>query len=133
MQESFTILLRRYDIVLDNFERNHPKLLHAKTGAVIAERIFGENKLVCDAICWHTTGKANMSTLEKIIYIADYMEPNRCFDGVERLRSLANSDLDDALFLGLQMTMEQLRQRKKDIGPNSMAAIRFLEERKKYE
>ena len=72
-----------------------------------------------------------MSTLEKIIYIADYMEPNRCFDGVERLRSLANSDLDDALFLGLQMTMEQLRQRKKDIGPNSMAAIRFLEERKK--
>lgn len=126
-------LCETYDIVLDNFERNHPKLLHAKTGAVIAERIFGENKLVCDAICWHTTGKANMSTLEKIIYIADYMEPNRCFDGVEKLRSLANSDLDDALFLGLQMTMEQLRQRKKDIGPNSMAAIRFLEERKKYE
>ena len=126
-------LCETYDIILNNFEQKHPKLLHAKTGAVIADRIFGENNRVCDAINWHTTGKANMSTLEKIIYIADYMEPNRNFDGVEKLRSLANSDLDEALYLGLQMTMEQLRQRKKDIGPDSMAALRFLEERKKYE
>lgn len=122
-------LCERYAIILDNFERNHPKLLHAKTGAVIAERIFGENPMVCEAICWHTTGKADMSTLEKIIYLADYMEPNRDFDGVEELRKLVSSNLDDALYLGLKMTMTQLQQRKADIGPHSLAAIRFLEER----
>lgn len=122
-------LCETYAIILDNFERNHPKLLHAKTGAVIAGRIFGENKAVIDAINWHTTGKADMSLLEKIIYLADYMEPNRSFDGVDELRRLVHTDLDEALTLGLEMTMEQLRLRKKDIGPNSMAAIRFLKER----
>ena len=122
-----------YDIILDNFDREHPKLLHAKTGAVIAKCVFGENPIVCEAINWHTTGKADMSTLEKIIYLADYMEPNRDFEGVEELRRLVNSNLDDALYLGLQMTMKQLIQRKQDVGPNSLAAIRFLEERKKSE
>lgn len=122
-----------YDIILDNFDRNHPKLLHAKTGAVIAGRVFGENPIVCEAINWHTTGKADMSTLQKIIYLADYMEPNRDFDGVEELRRLVRSNLDDALYLGLQMTMEQLRKKKQDVGPNSLAAIRFLEERKNSE
>lgn len=119
-----------YAILLDNFEKTHPKLLHARTAAVIAERIFGENKAVCKAINLHTTGKDRMSVLEKIIYLADYMEPNRDFDGVEELRRLVYSDLDDALYLGLRMTVEQLHRQNREIGPNTFAAIHFLEERK---
>lgn len=123
-------LCDHYAIILDNFERLNPKLLHAKTGAVIAEQIFGENPAVCDAIRWHTTGKANMSLLEKIIYLADYMEPNRAFDGVEELRRLTEDNPDDAMYLGLSMTMEQLKLNRCDIDKNSSAALRWFEERK---
>lgn len=123
-------LCEKYGIILDNFERCHPKLLHARTASVIAARVFGENEAVCAAIRWHTTGKADMSVLEKIVYLADYMEPNRDFDGVEPLRELVWKDLDAGMLLGLQMTMEQLRTRQSEIDPNSLAALRYLEERK---
>ena len=49
---------------------------------------------------WHTTGKADMTLLDKILYMADYIEPNRDFEGVERLRKLAYTDLDQAMLLG---------------------------------
>ncbi|MBQ3355696.1 MAG: nicotinate (nicotinamide) nucleotide adenylyltransferase [Oscillospiraceae bacterium] len=123
-------LCDHYAMILDNFERLNPKLLHAKTGAVIAERIFGENRAVCDAIRWHTTGKANMNTLEKIIYLADFMEPNRAFDGVEELRRLTETNLDDAMYLGLTMTTQQLKAACREIDKNSSAALRWLKERK---
>ncbi|MBO2527541.1 MAG: nicotinate (nicotinamide) nucleotide adenylyltransferase [Clostridiales bacterium] len=123
-------LCEQYAMILDNFERRNPKLLHAKTGAVIAEQVFGENPAVCDAIKWHTTGKADMNLLEKIIYLADYMEPNRAFDGVQELRRLTEQSLDDALYLGLKMTMEQLKSNHRDIDKNSSAALRWLEERR---
>lgn len=124
-------LCDHYAMILDNFERLNPKLLHAKTGAVIAEQIFGENAAVCDAIRWHTTGKANMTVLEEIIYLADYMEPNRAFDGVEELRRLTEENLDDAMYLGLSMTIDQLKAYCRDIDKNTSAALRWLEERKK--
>lgn len=123
-------LCEKYGIILDNFERCHPKLLHARTASVVAARIFAENEAVCAAIRWHTTGKADMSVLEKIVYLADYMEPNRDFDGVELLRKLVRTDLDAGMLLGLRMTMEQLRAHESEIDPNSLAALRFLEERK---
>lgn len=123
-------LCEKYGIILDNFERCHPKLLHARTASVVAARVFAENEAVCAAIRWHTTGKADMSVLEKIVYLADYMEPNRDFDGVEPLRKLVRTDLDAGMLLGLRMTMEQLRAHESEIDPNSLAALRFLEERK---
>ncbi len=59
-------------------ERKNPALLHAKLGAIYAEKLFGiQDPEILSAILWHTTGKPDMSLLEKIIYIADYMEPNR--------------------------------------------------------
>ena len=123
-------LCDQYDMILNNFERLNPKLLHAKTGAVVAERVFGENPAVCDAIRWHTTGKADMTVLEKIIYLADYMEPNRSFEGVEELRRVTEQDLDEAVYLGLTMTMEQLKANRREIDMNSGAALRWFEERK---
>ena len=123
-------LCEKYGIILSSFQRDNPKLLHAVTGAAVAGAVFGENEPVCQAIRWHTTGKVEMSTLEKIIYLADYMEPNRCFDGVEELRSLVWKDLDEAMLLGLRMTMEQILRRGREVDPNSLAALQFLEERK---
>ena len=62
------------------------KLLHAKTGAAIARDVFAVDDAVYRAIYWHTTGHANMTKLEKIIYLADYIEPSRDFPGVDDLR-----------------------------------------------
>ena len=121
-------LCQEYGIVLDEFSKKYPKTLHALTGSLVAERIFGENKAVVEAVCSHTTGKANMTTLEKILYIADYMEPNRDFPGVENLRHLAYTDLDKALKTGLQMTLDMLKENNQEISPASAEAIAFLEQ-----
>ena len=119
-------LCAEYGKVLDEFSENNPKTLHALTGSLVAERIFGENEAVVSAIESHTTGKPAMNTLEKIIYVADYMEPNRDFPGVEELRRLAYTDLDGALKLGLEMTLAMLREQKRQISPASSQALAYL-------
>lgn len=119
-------LCREYGINLDDFSANNPKTLHALTGSLVAKRIFGENEAVVAAIRSHTTGKADMNTLQKIIYVADYMEPNRDFPGVEQLRQLAYTDLDGALKLGLTMTLQLLMEQGRDISPESRQALEFL-------
>ena len=122
-------LCREYGITLDDFSAHNPKTLHALTGSLVAERIFGENPQVVAAIRSHTTGKADMNTLEKIIYVADYVEPNRNFEGVEQLRHLAYTDLDSALALGLTMTLKLLREQGREISPESLQALEYLERR----
>ncbi len=119
-------LCEKYGIMVDNFERENHKLLHAKTGSAVARYIFGENDAVCSAIYWHTTGKADMALLEKIIYLADYIEPNRCFDGVEPIRALAFEDLDRALLAGFEQSIAELQREKKPLGQYSVQARDFL-------
>ena len=126
-------LCEKYAIVLNSFEREHPKLLHAKTGAVIARKIFGESEEVCSAIQWHTTGREAMSLLEKLIYLADYMEPNRDIDGIGELRRLTWTDPDEALRMGLEMTIRYVRSRGAKVDPHSAAALGFLQERKQQQ
>lgn len=119
-------LCRGYGKVLDDFSLRYPKTLHALTGSLVAERIFGENQAVVSAIECHTTGKAAMNMLEKIIYVADYMEPNRDFPGVEQLRRLAFSDMDQALRCGLNMTLEHLKRQGAEVSPASREALAYL-------
>lgn len=119
-------LCREYGMILDDFSVMYPKTLHALTGSLVADRIFGENEAVVEAIRHHTTGKADMSLLEKIIYVADYMEPCRDFPGVEKLRELAYSDIDAALQLGLEMTLELLNKQGSEVSPASREALAWL-------
>ena len=119
-------LCREYGTILDEFGCKYPKTLHALTGSLVADRIFGENEAVVSAICHHTTGKADMSLLEKIIYVADYIEPCRNFPGVERLREVAFSNIDAALKLGLEMTLEHLKNLGDEVSPASREALEFL-------
>ena len=119
-------LCEAYGVQLDDFSQENPKTLHALTGSLVAEKIFGENEAVVSAIRSHTTGKADMNTLEKIIYVADYMEPNRKFPGVEQLRQLAYSNLDKALQLGLEMTLGVLVEQGREISPESQQALAWL-------
>lgn len=124
-------LCHEYGKVLDKFSTQNPKTLHALTGGMVAKRIFGENEEVVEAIYSHTTGKPNMNLLQKIIYVADYMEPNRDFPGVEKLRKLAFQNIDEALELGLTMTLDLLRKQGREISPESQAALRYLQQSQK--
>ncbi len=119
-------ICEEYGVRLDALEQKAVKLLHSKTGACIARGVFGQPDAVYDAIFWHTTGKADMTTLEKVLYIADYMEPNRDFDGVERLRHLAYTDLDKAMLLGVEMTIQEMQQRQVPIHTNTLQARDWL-------
>ena len=120
-------LCQEYGILLNSFSQKNTKTLHALTGSLVARRVFGEEQAVVNAIRHHTTGKADMNLLEKIIYVADYMEPNRDFPGVDRLRELAFSDIDAALALGLEMTITMLEGQGREVSPESLEALAWLQ------
>ena len=124
--EEHLALCEKYGVPLDSLERQAVKLLHAKTGACMARYVFGEPDEVYEAIFWHTTGKADMTLLDKILYMADYIEPNRDFEGVERLRKLAYSDLDQAMLLGVDSTIQEMEERGYLIHTNTQKARQWL-------
>ena len=119
-------LCRQYGIEPDAAERREGKLLHAITGAAVAYADFGVSGEVRDAIRWHTTGKADMTLLEKILYLADYSEPPRDFWALTELRRLAFEDLDGALLLGFTMAVEDLAKKGMPVHPNSVLARDYL-------
>ena len=119
-------LCRQYGIEPDAAEQREGKLLHAITGAAVAYADFGVSGEVRDAIRWHTTGKADMTLLEKIIYLADYIEPTRDFCDLTELRRLAFEDLDGALLLGFTMAVEDLAKKGMPVHPNSVLARDYL-------
>ncbi len=106
--ESQLALCDHYGIQLDELEQVSLKLLHSKTGAALARDVFGVDEEIYNAIWWHTTGHADMTLLEKIIYLADYIEPSRDFPGVDKLRSVCYKDLNEGLLLGLEMTIREM-------------------------
>ena len=124
------ILCEEYGIITDVDEKNNSKLLHSKTGAAFVRDKFGVCDEVYSAIFWHTTGRENMTLIEKIIYMADYIEPTRNFDGVDELRRLAYEDIDSAVLKGLQMSLEDLKLRNSKPHENSVKALNWLEEHK---
>lgn len=87
-----------FGIVLNDIECREPILAHAKLGAKVAQLHYGiEDPEIIRAIELHTTGAADMSLLDKMIYLADAIEPGRDYNGVEELRSLAAENLDEAI------------------------------------
>lgn len=117
---------RQYGIELTEFEKEQTQLLHAITAAKAAECLFGESPAVCSAIRWHTTGKADMTRLEKIIYIADMVEKTRCYPGVDAIREALSRDLDTGVMQGLERTIRHLQENGCAVAPESLQALRFL-------
>ena len=116
----------RYGIVLDDMERGAEKLLHAKSGAALAKYCFGQDDEIFQAILYHTTGRAEMSLSEKILYLADYIEPNRDFPEVEEMRKLAYEDLDNAMLMGVRLSIEEMLERNRIVHPNTLGAEKSL-------
>lgn len=124
-------LCGQYGVPLDELERVAVKLLHAKTGAALARAVFGESDEVCAAIFYHTTGRADMSLMEKILYMADYIEPTRDFPEVEELRALAYADLDAAVCMGARLAIEEMKEKNRPVHYNTVACFEQLREKRK--
>lgn len=122
------ILCNRYGIICDDIEKNNPSLLHSKTGAHRARELFDIDQPVFDAIWWHTTGKPDMTLLEKVLYLADYIEPTRDFEGIEKLRRAVYTDIDRAMALGLKMSIEDVEQRGFPLHHNTEDAFEYYKE-----
>lgn len=114
----------RYGVELCPLERATDKLLHAKSGAALAKYLFGQDDLY-DSILYHTTARAGMSLEEKILYVADYMEPCRDFPGVGELRRLAYTDLDKAVGMGASLSIREMLQRGKELHHDTEGAYDF--------
>lgn len=96
------------------------ELWHAPAGAYLVKKEAGIDDLeVLDAIRYHTSGRPGMKVLEKVIYLADYIEPGRHFPGVEEVRELAKEDLDGALIQALQNTIMFLMKKKQPVYPDT--------------
>ena len=121
----------KYGIINDNSETTNKSLLHAKTGAALARDLFGIDDAVYEAIRWHTTGKPDMTRFEKILYLADYIEPTRDFEGIEELRALAYEDLDAAMVLALKMTIEEVRSSGREVFIDTLSAYEWYNEKEK--
>jgi len=99
------------------------ELWHAPVGAVAAEREYGvSDHEVLDAIRWHTSGRAGMTLLDKIVCLADYMEPGRDFPGVDKIRELAHHSLERALLAGFDSTIAFLLEKGRRIYPLTILA-----------
>ncbi|MBM7701451.1 bis(5'-nucleosyl)-tetraphosphatase (symmetrical) YqeK [Metabacillus iocasae] len=103
------------------------ELWHAPVGTyLVREEVGITDEEVLNAIKYHTSGRPNMTLLEKIIYVADYIEPGRHFPGVEDVRELAKNDLDSALIQSLKNTIVFLLKKNQAVYPDTMMTYNSL-------
>lgn len=120
-------LCEKYRIELTDSELAMPALIHAKLGAYLAGHEYGvTDPEILNAITYHTTGRPDMTLLEKIIYIADYMEPNREeIPGLSEIRSMVFHDIDRAVYLSAQRTVRYLEDGGKAVDPMTVSTREF--------
>ncbi len=126
MQEHFS-LFKTGKAQLSDLERRSPKLWHAMSGAVYLEYELGiTDSDILTAVRYHTTARANMSLLEKVIYIADFISADRVYDDVEVVRELAKKDLDETMRYTQHYSINELLQKGSPIHPDSVACYNSL-------
>lgn len=106
-------MCEKYQIPISQVEQGAPYLLHSKLGAYLAETRYGiKDTEILQAIIWHTTGKPDMTLLEKIVFLADYIEPMRWkAQNLSAIRGMAFQDLDRAVYMTLRDTLHFLETR----------------------
>ena len=103
------------------------ELLHAPCGAYYVEKELGiTDRDIISAICYHTTGKPKMTGLEKVIFLADYIEPNRQFPGVDEVREIAKSNLDSAIIQMLENMIRFLLSKRQVLYPLTLETYNYL-------
>jgi len=113
----------QYGVAIDEIIKKEAQLLHGYVGVEIAKQTFEVfDQEILNAIKYHTIANENMSLLDKIIYISDFIEPGRNFDGVDIIRKFAYKDLDKAIIIGIDNTIALLLSKGKLIHPDTIKA-----------
>lgn len=116
-------IIREFGIILDDVQKNAPKLWHSISGSVYVQTKLGiTDPDIVNAIRYHTTGRAKMSLLEKIIYIADYTAEGREYNGVEIMRKKSRQSLEAAMIFSFQFTFKNLSSKEVAIHPDEVFA-----------
>jgi predicted HD superfamily hydrolase involved in NAD metabolism len=120
-------ICKKKKIPVSEFEIEHPVLLHAKLGAYLAKKEYGcDDQAVLDAITWHTTGRPAMTLLEKIVFVSDYIEPNREKQpNLAEIRKLAFTDIDQCMYLILRDTVDYLSENPKSMDHTTLSAYSY--------
>lgn len=122
-QEKQLELMRDFGIELTRVERSAPKLWHAVLGAAyLKNKLKIEDTEILEAVRYHTTGRAGMTLLDKVLFIADFISADRNYDGVEELRKAASMSLEQAMIEGLAFTIADLAGMRKAIHPDTLQA-----------
>lgn len=127
--------LLKYGIVLSDAEKMNPALWHAYYGPIYANELFGiEDEEILSAIRWHSTGKENMSVLEKIVYVADFIEFNRPdLESIEKIRKEAFRDLTHSVYLISEESINYLSKKKINIDSMTILCNNWLKENGIYD
>lgn len=120
-------MCEQHNIPVSSFEEKHPFILHAKLGSWIAERKYDiHDEDILNSITYHTTGRPKMSTLEKIVYIADYIEPLRYkAANLSEIRKLAFQNLDECMYRILKDTLDYLDDSSDEIDYATVEAYQY--------
>lgn len=114
-------------IIFNDFDLDYPEIWHALVAPIIAKDDYGIDDLeIHSAIMKHTTGSEDMTLFDKIIYLADYIEPGRKFHGVKQLRYLVKTDINEAMLYAFDLTIKHLIKEKKLVHPVTLAARNYL-------
>lgn len=115
------------NILISSIERSNPELLHSKYGSYIAEKELKiVDQSILDAIAWHTTGKPDMSLLEKIIFVADYIEPNRTkLPDINEIRQLAFINIDKSIVAICKSTIKHLNSKNTVIDEKTISTYEY--------
>ena len=117
----------RYNLVVDEIQKKSPHLLHAPLSAVYAQKFYEINdEGILTAVAFHTTGRADMSLLEKVVFTADLLEPLREYDDVDDIRKIAEKDFDMAVLLTLEAVIRSILRKKQLIHPDTIFAYNSM-------
>lgn len=120
-------LMKDNGIILSKVQQNAQKLWHSLSGSVYIEKeLHISNKNILNAVRFHTTGRENMSILEKIIFVADFIGEERDYKGVDVMRKKAEKSLEEAMLYGLTFSLTDLVNRGLAIDPNQLALYNEL-------
>lgn len=119
-------LAEKYGVELDDIEKINTPLIHAKLGAAIAKKDFGCSDDICEAIKWHTTGKENMSLMEKILFIADATGKDRTYDDAKELYKISKIDLDKAIIKLMQECIKEVIDKESLLHLDSVRAFNYM-------
>lgn len=130
--EEFSAICSKYGVTLDKLAKKERALIHAFLGAAVAYKDYGiDDREILEAIYYHTTARANMTPIEKLIYIADMTEPGRELEQSNEIRRLVEIDVDEALIYAIGCSIKHVIRKGTLIHPDSIYALNYLIENRR--